>query len=412
MTIKRGDTVARRVAAGAPPGETGVVIEIIRGARSAIYRIRWASGQEEECRLGSFRANAIRVPRQRMQQVAHVALAAPPEQAAIAAEPPNEDIPPSDNESVGSSEGSESSADVPNDFEGLNQLLQLGGGVIAPPDVPAGGAIELNAPNARAQVAPAIHDINGVIWEAKNDLTVDVVTELRAPRLQWFRALGNPAANVAENQDIFDCFRLFFPEQFVQTILDLTNHNIALDTARVGGTLQRGELWKYFGLRLAMALEPVGGPTDNYWNKPVAAQESIRQPRNFGERFSMSRNRFRCIERNLQYGIRVAGDKWWRVRGLINAFNERMAQAFYPSEFVTVDELMSFWLGKDGAYYEEGLAHVTKMKSKPRGVGLMMKAMADGATNIICSLELQEGKHVLIITYYAQIHSNLTQFII
>lgn len=66
------------------------------------------------------------------------------------------------------------------------------------------------------------------------------------------------------------------------------------------------------------------------------------------------------------------------MRGLINAFNERMAQAFYPSEFVTVDELMSFWLGKDGAYYEEGLAHVTKMKSKPRGVGLMMKAMADG----------------------------------
>ncbi len=67
---------------------------------------------------------------------------------------------------------------------------------------------------------------------------------------------------------------------------------------------------------------------------------------------------------------------------------------FFPGEFVTVDELMSFWLGKDGTYYKEGLAHVTKMKSKPRGVGLMMKAMADGATNIICSLELQEGKEV------------------
>ncbi len=66
--------------------------------------------------------------------------------------------------------------------------------------------------------------------------------------------------------------------------------------------------------------------------------------------------------------------------------------------YSTVDELMSFWQGRDGAYYDDGLIYdvLTKMKSKPRGgVGLMMKAiMADGATSITCSLELQEGKEV------------------
>ncbi len=150
-----------------------------------------------------------------------------------------------------------------------------------------------------------------------------------------------------------------------------------------------------------MAVDPVGGPIEAFWNKPARATPeetptTIRQCRNYGDRFSMSKNRFKCIERNFQFGERIEGDKWWKVRGLINAFNERMQAAMVPGEFVTVDELMSFWLGKDGEYYEEGLAHVTKMKSKPRGVGLMMKAMADGATNIICSLELQEGKEVII----------------
>ncbi len=171
---------------------------------------------------------------------------------------------------------------------------------------------------------------------------------------------------------------------------------MSADPSKIGGLLSRGELWKYFGLRLAMAIDPCGGPIDDFWKQPSDENEiTIRQARNYGNRFSMSKNRFKCIERNLQYCAPVEGDKWWRVRGFVEAFNERMQKAFSPGEFITVDELISFWLGKDGAYYQEGLCHVTKMKSKPRGVGLMMKAMADGATNIICSLELQEGKKVI-----------------
>lgn len=86
--------------------------------------------------------------------------------------------------------------------------------------------------------------------------------------------------------------------------------------------------------------------------------------------------------------------KWWSVRSFVEAFNERMANVFMPGPTVTVDELMAFWLGHDEAKANRGMPHVTKMKSKPRGVGLMLKAMADGSLNIICALELQEGREV------------------
>ncbi len=217
MTIKVGDVVARRVANDVPPGETGVVIGIIRGARSAIYRIRWASGQEHECRPGRFRANRVRAPG---QQVGNEALVQPPVQVVIAAEPPNEDNPPSDDESEGSSEGSESSAEVSNVLEGLIELIDQVGGAIAPPDVPAGGAIAMNAPNAPVQAAPAVTNVNGVVWEAIDAVNVDFgLGRFPDPHIQWFRAIVNPEADVAANKDIFDCFRLFFPEQIMRSKL-------------------------------------------------------------------------------------------------------------------------------------------------------------------------------------------------
>eukprot|EP01034_Spumella_vulgaris_P041735 gene41735-51720_t len=53
---------------------------------------------------------------------------------------------------------------------------------------------------------------------------------------------------------------------------------------------------------------------------------------------------------------------------------------------------MSMWLGLDGNFSVEGMAHITKMKSKPRGVGAMMKSCADGTTGILLRLEIQESK--------------------
>jgi hypothetical protein len=100
----------------------------------------------------------------------------------------------------------------------------------APPDIPLGDAIVpiQTANNVPVQATTATVDIDGVIWEHKQQVAVDVMTDCpRQPKLQWSRTHRNTEAT--DQRDIFDCFRLFFPEQCIQTILDLTNHNMSTD---------------------------------------------------------------------------------------------------------------------------------------------------------------------------------------
>lgn len=75
----------------------------------------------------------------------------------------------------------------------------------------------------------------------------------------------------------------------------------------------------------------------------------------------------------------------------MDAFNERMTTVLTPGNFLCIDESFSYWLGLEGAHALEGMVHVTKMKGKPRGVGLMLKSTADGETGILVRLEMQEG---------------------
>jgi hypothetical protein len=268
MTIKVGDAVVKKGARGAEQEQTGIIIAITNGARAKEYLIRWSNGVEETCRPGTFKANGVRA---RPQQVVGAGLAArapPPEPPIATPEAEVDDLSSSDGSLNSSSEDSDDSRSSVDEAINLGNLLDYVGGAIAPPDIPAGGAIVLNGENAPARGI----DMDGVMWERIEHVAVDTVTHYpRDPRLQWFRTIGNVAADVTMQKDIFDCFRLFFPEQFIQTILDLTNRSIAADATRVGGLLDQGELWKYFGIHLAMAVDPVGGPIDAFWNKPAGA---------------------------------------------------------------------------------------------------------------------------------------------
>ncbi len=49
-------------------------------------------------------------------------------------------------------------------------------------------------------------------------------------------------------------------------------------------------------------------------------------------------------------------------------------------KFLTVDEIMSRWLGLESQHAAEGLPHATKIARKPEGIGAEMKAVADGET--------------------------------
>ncbi len=62
---------------------------------------------------------------------------------------------------------------------------------------------------------------------------------------------------------------------------------------------------------------------------------------------------------------------------------------------------MSAWRGKDGAWHVDGLPHVTKIKAKPKGVGLMLNTSADAATRILLAVDMAEGKEANARKEYA-----------
>jgi hypothetical protein len=59
---------------------------------------------------------------------------------------------------------------------------------------------------------------------------------------------------------------------------------------------------------------------------------------------------------------------------------------------LTIDEIMSAWLGLEAKWKAEGMPHLQKIMRKPQGVGAEMKALADGQTGIMMFIDIMEGK--------------------
>ncbi|GMF26894.1 unnamed protein product [Phytophthora lilii] len=87
----------------------------------------------------------------------------------------------------------------------------------------------------------------------------------------------------------------------------------------------------------------------------------------------------------------VEGDPWMPIRPFLDGFNERRLQVVSPGSVLCVDESMSAWKSREGKYCHDGIPHKTKIVRKPEGLGAELKAIADGDTGIILSLELVEG---------------------
>lgn len=159
-------------------------------------------------------------------------------------------------------------------------------------------------------------------------------------------------------------------------------------------TIQETEILKFFGITLAMALDPCRGGVEAYFDTVEHSDEStVKVARNYTERFGMSKTRFLYIRSCLQMTSEDGNsdDPWRLVRPLIDAYNNNRKNNVVPGPTIVVDELMSMWYGRDGEYSTEGLPHVTKIKRKPRGVGAEMKSICDGESNIMLRLEIMEG---------------------
>ena len=93
-------------------------------------------------------------------------------------------------------------------------------------------------------------------------------------------------------------FYHFFPMKAIPTMLAATNH---LMKERHGvGTISKGELIKWFGVQLAMCIEPRRGGVDAYFD-PMEKDGTTFTGANMAKRFQMSKRRYQKIKECLRF---------------------------------------------------------------------------------------------------------------
>jgi hypothetical protein len=205
-----------------------------------------------------------------------------------------------------------------------------------------------------------------------------------APRINW----GNNHVDPIACRPI-DYFNVLFPMTFFrERLIPATNENMQELNAAVATP---GEMLRFHGILLAMALDPVHGGIETYWDATNPTTTCVLG-RDFHTRFGMSRDRFLRIKRCLQCGVRSEHDPWSEIRPFIEAFNNNRKESVRPGLYVVVDEVMSFWEGDDITERHDGLPHRSVELRKPRDRGTEFKAICDGKSNIMLGLEMLEGK--------------------
>lgn len=157
-----------------------------------------------------------------------------------------------------------------------------------------------------------------------------------------------------EDRTPIDFFRTLLTDEFLQLVVDETN-NYALEVYLAPSTKEKSrivnwrdvtvnELLVFLGLLLHMGNIKLSRLQD-YWKQDPLYNISI-----FGK--CMSRNRFllimRCLHftRNPDENEPVPEDRLYKVRNIINGFNQRMGDVFYPVREHSLDESMVLWRGR------------------------------------------------------------------
>jgi hypothetical protein len=105
-----------------------------------------------------------------------------------------------------------------------------------------------------------------------------------------------------ENKTEMDYFNLFYPFDSLEDTIKHTNTNLA---SKGYSEITKGELLRYFGIRLAMCVQPVRGPISTYWNETIDPN-GVELPMAYGKRFKMARHRFENITSCLSFNTPVS----------------------------------------------------------------------------------------------------------
>ncbi|GFW20545.1 piggyBac transposable element-derived protein 4 [Trichonephila clavipes] len=149
-------------------------------------------------------------------------------------------------------------------------------------------------------------------------------------------------------------FRLLLTEGFLKKIVEKTNR-YALEIQRSDGTKEKSRITSWKDLRVDEFLVFLGAflqmgnvrmnRLQDYWKKDPLFH-------NAGIANSISLNRFLLISRALHFaknsghGEPQPTDRLYEIRPVIDFFNERMCEIYYPDRELYLDESMVLWRGR------------------------------------------------------------------
>ena len=164
---------------------------------------------------------------------------------------------------------------------------------------------------------------------------------------------------------------LFYPSAHLEQTLRLTSAKLR---AKNHMPLSRQEFFVFIALLVGVALYPK--QTLRQLFNPTRPGHKLCSTPNFSK--YMRYKRYTAISVNLTFNeTEDPSYCFWKVRPLVTAFNDLRKRLVLPGRVLCVDESFSWWDGSEGAVTSEGLPHVSKLKDKPRGIGLMIKNVCD-----------------------------------
>lgn len=119
----------------------------------------------------------------------------------------------------------------------------------------------------------------------------------------------------------------------------------------------------------------------DYWKQDIFFNQPIFS-------LTMARNRFLLILRMLCVSIGETATSYSKIKNIIDFFNKRMSELYYPTKNIVIDESMMLWRGR--------LRFRQYMKGKKNKYGLKFYALAD-QSGVILKLHLYGGASDVIV---------------
>eukprot|EP01031_Cornospumella_fuschlensis_P026833 gene26833-32426_t len=287
----------------------------------------------------------------------------------------------------------------------------------APPPAPA---VVANAPPNAAQAGAKRKKVledplkpNGVQWieREKGAIDVDVSKLPSIPKhktiLRWHSIVSETCFGKIKTP--LQYFQQSYPMKTLRGTIDSTLLNMESDRERLQAMKSSKPLYpfnkeryfKFLGITLSMALNPLRGGIDAYFSKnnSTSGEFVLELGGNYAEKYGMGLHEYKNIRQYFQLSLYTAADllknQWLCIDPFADAFNENRVNTVAPGRGICVDELMSSWEGLEGKYIIGGMPHVTKIARKPKGVGAELKCAADIQTGIMLPSNYVQTKAII-----------------